>query len=701
MCIIQDKSVLLSFYLVWENQQMYRHHKILLFCSLLLSPLAELAADQEEELIFFDVGQGHASLIAKGGTNEETGLPHTPLLIDAGSTAYPLRPSKSYKWERKSRDQLIDKIGQAILGVWEKAYEGGLRDKVLDINIIVTHPDADHIGFVSSVLSFLVGKASLVNSTVSSHLLLGGSASLYSERPEANELTFSSDYLGLNNGPEFLNASNCISHLFCPQGLGDANGWSIISRVELESISAVIAGDADATVKTAMLEAQGPPYDSLRADVLLVSHHGAAGTFQSVWNQTVDPQALVFASGTRYGHPRTKTLNAHLEMCEGSARIWANMVSPHGVQFYGTTDEHIVTDAHFARKGSHMIDPVPLQTGDQAESSSVWRVFWTNLPIYCLWNSGTVTFSEDVNHPTFVDAPYGLLPSTAVLNPIYYFSPSRRSYLQPLSDSEWEKILNLRHHIDELYGVSISTDNKQLVRSALEKEVYLIESHNDRDLYLDICHEIFGMVSPYVERTVEFRLLREAVTHRNRIIDPSGERLRHALEHIFFPCDKLRQEEAKYHTALLCGDHIELSMLALKYFSTSTHDTGALWDYKFTSILYQLRQYVSESDLESLCPFGYSEWAQFNAFVNFVRETYLDPCGESTEVIAMFNIALLRRAGLNFKQITYQFVKDNLDLHQQLAVQYPERYEGIPTTLEELKKAINDFFASVVDDFLT
>ena len=87
----------------------------------------------------------------------------------------------------------------------------------------------------------------------------------------------------------------------------DANANSIVLRVDVGDVCAVLAADAEAETEE-RIEASG---DSIRCPVLKVAHHGGSHSTSDTWLAAVKPAVAVISVGARnrYGHPREDTLD--------------------------------------------------------------------------------------------------------------------------------------------------------------------------------------------------------------------------------------------------------------------------------------------------------------------------------------------------------------------------------------------------------
>ncbi|PTE02900.1 DNA internalization-related competence protein ComEC/Rec2 [Pandoraea apista] len=111
------------------------------------------------------------------------------------------------------------------------------------------------------------------------------------------------------------------------------NGVSCVLRVSNGKYSALLAADAEAPQERAMLARFG---ERLRADILLVPHHGSFTSSTAAFVAAVSPAHAVFQTGyrNRFGHPRSTVVARYRA---AGARIWQT-VAHGGIRFSITRD---------------------------------------------------------------------------------------------------------------------------------------------------------------------------------------------------------------------------------------------------------------------------------------------------------------------------------------------------------------------------
>ncbi|MFD0868750.1 MBL fold metallo-hydrolase [Paenibacillus residui] len=220
--------------------------------------------DGELKVHFIDVGQGAAQLII--GPTGKT------MLIDAGNN---------------DKEKLMVEYLQ--------------KEKIKRIDIIIgTHPDADHIGGLDAVIdNFDIGK-------------------IYMPRIQANTKTFEDVLLAAQRkGLKISTAKSGIvlewenavqANMISPIGeYNDTNEMSAVVHITFGETSFLLTGDAESKSEADMV-ASGI---NLKADVLLVSHHGSKTSTSQEFLDLVDPTYAVIQSGqdNKYGHPASEVLD--------------------------------------------------------------------------------------------------------------------------------------------------------------------------------------------------------------------------------------------------------------------------------------------------------------------------------------------------------------------------------------------------------
>ncbi len=221
---------------------------------------------------FLDVGQGDAIFIEAPGGNQ--------LLIDGGRGG-----------------QVLAEL--ARLMPW--------FDRSLDA-VMASHPDADHIGGLVSVLN---------NFHVAYVFDSGGESATqiyqtYRRVIEAQKPT----RLVLRRGAKIVLGQGVSFTVLSPSGAAandQTNETSIIGRLDYGRNSVLLTGDAPGYVENRLIF-QGLSSE-LPAEILKVSHHGSKNSSSPLFIEAVGPRYAVISVGATnpYGHPHPSVLERFKE----------------------------------------------------------------------------------------------------------------------------------------------------------------------------------------------------------------------------------------------------------------------------------------------------------------------------------------------------------------------------------------------------
>lgn len=235
---------------------------VLLGCTF-SAPVPALAANPDRmEVHFIDVGQGDATLVTCGG--------HA-MLIDAGD----------------------DAKGTAIQNYLQK-------QKITKLDyLILTHPDADHIGGAPVIITkFDIGKVFVSNFEKDSKTYQKLIQSLDDKRIKALTPKVNSKYTLGTAGIIILAPSDSYDN---------PNDSSVALLLKNGTRSFLFTGDAGEDAENDILETD----IDISADVYKVGHHGNKYSTSKDFFKAVDPFYAVIScgEGNSYGHPHAETLN--------------------------------------------------------------------------------------------------------------------------------------------------------------------------------------------------------------------------------------------------------------------------------------------------------------------------------------------------------------------------------------------------------
>lgn len=225
--------------------------------------------DYNDKLVvhFLDVGQGDSAFIEF--PNDEC------MLIDAGTS--------------DCDDIIIDTV---------ESYGYSRIDY-----IIATHPHADHIGAMSSVIDYFdIGEIYMPN--ISSN----------SKTFENLLQTISDNGLQVNTAcaDKIINTESELEiEFFSPQPnmtYDDLNNYSAVLKITYGDDAFLFTGDAENIAEADMMDLYS---NELDCDVLKVGHHGSDSSSSEEFLNAATPQYAVISCGNHnsYGHPHKETLN--------------------------------------------------------------------------------------------------------------------------------------------------------------------------------------------------------------------------------------------------------------------------------------------------------------------------------------------------------------------------------------------------------
>ena len=217
---------------------------------------------------FLDVGQGDSILIQTPDGHKA--------LVDGGPDASVLRD-----------------LGQEL----------SFFDKTIDL-VVATHPDADHIAglasvleryHVLSVLETTNGKETPVTEALASAIKNENVPVTYADVGQVIQL-----------------GGGVVLRILSPTG--DETNWesnmaSIVIHVEYGSTSVMLTGDAPLEIENYLVDTY-PQF--LHSDILKLGHHGSKTSSSEKWLDAVHPQYAVVSAGigNKYGHPHQSVMQA-------------------------------------------------------------------------------------------------------------------------------------------------------------------------------------------------------------------------------------------------------------------------------------------------------------------------------------------------------------------------------------------------------
>lgn len=166
--------------------------------------------------------------------------------------------------------------------------------------VVATHPDADHIGGLISVLNSISIKEFIDSGKVHTSQTYEEMLSLI----QAKNIRFTVP----DAGDEILLDDNLIIEvLAADETATDNNDASIVLRAEYQNISFLLMGDADHGVEQELLQ-EGT---DVQATILKAGHHGSNTSSSPEFVEAVSPLATILSYGqdNKYGHPHAEVID--------------------------------------------------------------------------------------------------------------------------------------------------------------------------------------------------------------------------------------------------------------------------------------------------------------------------------------------------------------------------------------------------------
>lgn len=217
---------------------------------------------------FLDVGQGDAIFIEAPNGRQ--------LLLDAG-------PGNT----------VVRELGAAM----------PFYDRSIDV-LLMTHPDADHIGGFIEVLR------RFETSAVFESGVLGDTALYHTIESEIADREIS-DFVGRSGDKIILDKKRGVylEILFPDRDVTnvETNTGSLVAKLVYGNVCFVLTGDAPISIENYLAKLYGLELD---CDVLKIGHHGSKTSSSPLFVAAVSPEYAVISVGekNRYGHPSAEVL---------------------------------------------------------------------------------------------------------------------------------------------------------------------------------------------------------------------------------------------------------------------------------------------------------------------------------------------------------------------------------------------------------
>ena len=217
---------------------------------------------------FLDIGQGDAIFIDAPNGNQ--------VLIDGG-------------------------LGVGVLRALGKAMP--FYDRSIDM-VVATHPDQDHIGGLSSVIS-KYGVPVYVDPGIPNDTPVFEALTRAIEKYKPEKIT-------ARRGMRFvLDKGVFLDVLFPDRDVSEVetNTGSIVARLHYGDTSFLLTGDSPQSIEHYLVSIDGP---KLKSDVLKAGHHGSKTSSSEYFLSAISPAFAVISAGknNRYGHPHKEVIDA-------------------------------------------------------------------------------------------------------------------------------------------------------------------------------------------------------------------------------------------------------------------------------------------------------------------------------------------------------------------------------------------------------
>lgn len=230
---------------------------------------ATAARQSETEVVFLDIGQGDSVLIkTRYGQN---------ILVDGGRD-----------------NRVLDRLGRNL----------SFFDRTFDL-VIATHPDADHIAGLVSVLERYEVKLLLDPGVPHSSSVFSALQEVIARKQVPVRYVESRQTYELGEGVtlDVLYPNTSV----VGKDIADNNTASIVVKFTDRDIDYILTGDAPQGVEEELVAQYGGYLD---AEVLKAGHHGSNTSSSDLFLDTVTPEVAVIqvGAGNAYGHPNFRVL---------------------------------------------------------------------------------------------------------------------------------------------------------------------------------------------------------------------------------------------------------------------------------------------------------------------------------------------------------------------------------------------------------
>ena len=235
---------------------------LFLVLSILLSLYINLESNNTLKIKFLDVGQGDATLIISP-SGEKT-------LIDTGPNQITVQKI----------DNLLTVVSRNI------------------DNLLLTHPDLDHVG----------GTIAVMNNNFPKKLLIS------TENKYEDYKTWS---IKINNTKN-IDIGDMVLEILSPKinQIGDSNHNAMVSQIRYGQFKFIFMADADSEIERSLVS-QGIFIKNDYTTILKIGHHGSDTASSEIFLKALKPRYCVISVGkdNKYGHPKQIVLDRLKKYC--------------------------------------------------------------------------------------------------------------------------------------------------------------------------------------------------------------------------------------------------------------------------------------------------------------------------------------------------------------------------------------------------